>query len=909
MVTARTMEDEAQAASRHLQWMKKAFGRVDFYEETYAEVKEFAHRRKLGAGALKLFEKHKQIGIIYVQTDNAFRRETEEVVTLLAKAIYETVTAAEDKDAGEKWTSAFERFREAMLKCYRETLAQDPSLNIAFEATARTIMESSLKKWLANLRPHQYQYRDDVVYNLSKELNGFFHHLRSKLASEVRFDDSLIVETFSRAQIFPGDLNDIQVNDLRATLRENGLPAGLYENVHKFFVSSLSTEFEGRLIELAERKPPTARRDIPKLLEGPPFIMSDPGLVKLHRILVKKAEMLISDSGPELSEVESKLKQGEKKLKTELIHGLDGINVTLSRLSSSEESFSKLSTETKKKLETLEEALNRNFWSIGELKRRQAVLLEGIENARDLRTLNPKELKDLVSRGGAPARMSFPKFAQELGLIRKKHGDGLGLLSKKEREALNETVREQVKSYRDSLKIAKKKREPTRLLEKEQELLNELSASGLGRFGAKRFDVDELLRRYLKISEDLIESFCLSKKMLSLFKVWPPESSAASIEGTSLGDEAKYIGEELDYKGKFYRIQVEKAEPKPKDKPLLEIQENLDLRDAIVENFAEVVTVLVYDIRGSTFMGKRLKNAQIESEIRNTFNKAMLKAAKRHGAFYLKDTGDGGILFFSGNSKEIYDLNYTTLHNEERTLRQFTLTDEAPELKPSSRAAEKAIKCAQEMVGAAKRFVEANFAKYPNWFRETAERTIFYDGMTYANLPPQYQRIFQIGVGIASGKSGRDLSFGMNSFGDPDVTGVLIRDANFYSKARDPRRSVVLCDGATLINFLLNVERFEPTDRKEGKTALVSPERSDKFLMDEVKRWARLKEERKGFKFIQFGIAIERIGYQLLSGEKLVGKLDLAIREDRLNINKFAELLDEKGGEIKVIYEILPEKE
>ncbi|TET44666.1 hypothetical protein E3J62_09680 [candidate division TA06 bacterium] len=909
MVTARTMEDEAQAASHYLRWMKKAFGRLDFYEKTHADVKEFARRRKLSVGALKLLDKHKEIGIIYVQTDNTFRRMNEEVVTLLAKAIYETVTVSTDNDAENKWTSAFEKFREAMLKCYRETLAQDAALNIAFEATARIIMESSLRKWLADLRPHQQQYRDDVVYSLSKELSGFFHHLRSKLASEVRFDDSLIVETFSRAQIFPGNLEDIQVNDLRATIRENGLPAGLYESVHKFFVSSLSTEFERKLIELAERKPPTARRDIAKLLEGPPFTVSDPGLVKLHRILVKKAEKLISDSIPELSEVESKLKHGEKKLKTELVHGLEGLNETLSRLSSSQESFSKLSTETKRKLETLEEALNRNFWSIGELKRRQAVLLEGIDNARDLRTLNPKELKDLISRGEQPARISFTKFTEELKLIKQKHGDGLGLLSKTERDALNDTIREQVKSYKDNLKIVKRKRESTRLLEKEQELLLGLSTSGPGRLGAKRFDVDELLRRYLRISEGLIEPFCMSKKILSLFKVWPPESSALSIEGTSLTDEAKYIGEELDYRRKFYRIQVERTEPEPKDKPLLEIQENLDLREAIVENFAEVVTVLVYDIRGSTFMGKRLKNAQIESEIRNTFNVAMLKAAKRHGAFFLKDTGDGGILFFSGNSKEIYDLNYTTLHNEKKTSRQFTLIDEAPELNPSARAAEKAIKCAQEMVDAAKTFVQTNFAKYPNWFRETAERSIFYEGMTYANLPPQYQRIFQIGVGIASGKPGRDLSFGMNSFGDPDITGVLIRDANFYSKARDPRRSVVLCDGATLINFLLNVERFEPTDRKEGTTELVSPERSDKFLTDEVMKWTRLKEERKGFRFSQFGIAIERIGYQLLSGEKLVGKLDLAVREENLTINKFAELLDEKGGEIKVIYEILPEKE
>jgi hypothetical protein len=280
-----------------------------------------------------------------------------------------------------------------------------------------------------------------------------------------------------------------------------------------------------------------------------------------------------------------------------------------------------------------------------------------------------------------------------------------------------------------------------------------------------------------------------------------------------------------------------------------------------------------------------------------------------NGAFILKDTGDGGILFFAGNSKELYDLNYTTITRNGGTIRQCTLSEETPRLESSAKAAERAIRCAQAMVISAGKFVEENLAKYPNWFKETAERTIFYEGTTYANLPPQYQRIFQIGVGIASGTPERDIHFGLNSYGDPDITGVLIRDANFYSKARDPRRSVVLCDGATLLNLLLNVERFESTDRKEAEPALVSPERGERLLREEVSKWARLKEERKGFKFSQFGIAIERIGYQLLSGEKLVGKLELAVQEENLVINKFAELMDEKGGEIKVIYEILPEKE
>jgi class 3 adenylate cyclase len=908
LVTARTMEDEAQAASRHLQWMKKAFARVEYYQEVFGEIERFAARHKLGTAALKLLERHKNLGIIYVEIDDRFRNLNEEAVSLLTKVLSEDLTAKSETEIAAKWRSFFDRYWDAMFKCYKATLAADPALNLAFETAGRMVIENALKKWLDGLKTHEQQFRDEIIQKLAKELNGFFHHIRSKLASETRFDDSLIAETYSRSMFMPGTLLDIQMNDLSVALRENGLPAELYENIHKFFASSLREEFEERLVDQAELKPPTSRREIPKLVEGRPFYISDNGLVKLQRIFVKKAEKFVGDSIPELSEIDTKLKQAEKKLRGEIIQSLESVNESLSKLSSTQENFAKLSSDVKKKLETLEEALNRNFWSIGELKRRQSVLRERIENAHDLRTINPKDLREIISRDVDPSKISMDRVPEEFTMIKEKHGEGLGLLSKKERDTLGEIIREQAKYYTDDLKTAKKKGESTRQLEKEATIMEEFSSGG--RLGGKKYDVDEVLRRYLRISQDVVEPFCVSKKIIELFKLWPPESSAPSIEGTSLLDEAKYIGEELDYRTRFYRIraeeQMQKAAP---EKPLLEMEENLDLREAIVENFAEVISVLVYDIRGSTFMGKRLKNAKVENEIRCAFNAEMLKVAKRNGAFALKDTGDGGILFFGGNSKEMYDLSYTTVRRDGGSSRQYTFAEELGELQPSPKASERAIKCAQEMVSAARKFVEENLSKYPNWFRETSERSIFHEGIAYANLPPEYQRIFQIGVGIASGTAGRDVFFGLNSYGDPDITGVLIRDANFYSKARDPRRSVVLCDGATALNLLLNAERFEPTDMKEAQPGLVHPDRGERLLREEVVKAARLKEERKGFKFSQFGIAIERIGYQLLSGEKLVGKLDLALKEEDLIINKFAELMDEKGGEIKVIYEILPEKE
>jgi len=907
-VTARSMEDEAQEASRHLQWMRKAFARTELYQETLTEIEQFAGRRKLPDAALALLERHIDQGIVYIGIDDRFRSMNDEAVVLVKKVLLEDASGKAETETRSKWKSFFMRYREAMLKGYREILSKDPALNLAFEVAARKVIESSIRRWLEGLRPHEQQFKNEVLYSLSRETSGFFHHLRSKIAAEFRFDDSLIAETFSKGQMVPGTLEDARLADLGVALRENGLPPELYENVHKFFASSLRSEFEEKLIEEAEMRPPANRREIPKLLKGPPFSISEAGLGKLQKTFIKNAEKSVSDSIPELTDIDSKLKQAEKKLRTEIMKSFEGVDETLTRLSSSQENFAKVSSEAKKRLETLEEVLNRNFWSIGELKRRQSVLRERIESAHSLRTLNPRELKDLISRGSDPSTISFQRFPEELRLIKEKHGEGLGLLAKADRDALNDMVRESVRFHKDDLKTAKKRGESTRLLEKDLALIEGLSAGG--RLGSKRFDVDELLRRYLAVSENFLEPVCIGKKIIELFKLWPPESSAPAIEGTSLIDEAKYIGEELDYKGKYYTIELEEHKKKSKEKPLLDLKENLELRTAITDNFAEVVSVLVYDIRGSTFMGKRLKNAKIENEIRSAFNSEMLKAAKRHGGFALKDTGDGGILFFAGNAKELYDLNYTTVKQAGGTPRQYTLNEELPKLQRSSKAAERAVRCAQDMVTAARKFVEQNLEKYPNWFKESAERSIFYQGITYANLPPQYQRIFQIGVGIASGAPGKDISFALNSYGDPDIAGVLIRDANFCSKARDPRRSVVLCDGATLINLLLNVERFESTDRREAQPGMVSPDRGESLLREEVRKWARLKEERKGFKFRQFGIAIERIGYQLLSGEKLVGKLDLAIKEENLYINKFAELMDEKAGEeIKVIYEVLPEKE
>jgi hypothetical protein len=69
--------------------------------------------------------------------------------------------------------------------------------------------------------------------------------------------------------------------------------------------------------------------------------------------------------------------------------------------------------------------------------------------------------------------------------------------------------------------------------------------------------------------------------------------------------------------------------------------------------------------------------------------------------------------------------------------------------------------------------------------------------------------LFRIGIGISSGKPGQDVVFAANSYGDPDLVGPIIADANLYSLERQPGRSVITCDSSSLVNLILNSEFFE----------------------------------------------------------------------------------------------------
>ncbi|HEC78539.1 MAG TPA: hypothetical protein ENI34_05270 [candidate division WOR-3 bacterium] len=310
-----------------------------------------------------------------------------------------------------------------------------------------------------------------------------------------------------------------------------------------------------------------------------------------------------------------------------------------------------------------------------------------------------------------------------------------------------------------------------------------------------------------------------------------------------------------------------------------------------VETFRKCITILVYDIRGSSYMGVKLQNAAKEQRIKYKFAKEMADIVKKYGGFLLKDTGDGGLIWFAENSASLYAHLYTeSITGRGIKLRSSIFSGAEFELIPAADSAKRAILCARDMVQRAEEFIRANFMHYREWFADVAERTLELDGITYALLPPEFKSLFRIGVGIASGVPIKDVVFSANSYGDPDLVGPIISDANLYSMERQPGRSVVICDSASLINLILNVEDFDYCFDEED---------FEKY----IKKAEEVRQNNHGYKFEDFKISVVPKGVHYLeelNKNKAVASADITeiyMHEDSL--------YNDKQKKIKLLYEII----
>lgn len=415
---------------------------------------------------------------------------------------------------------------------------------------------------------------------------------------------------------------------------------------------------------------------------------------------------------------------------------------------------------------------------------------------------------------------------------------------------------------------------------------------------AVNIDPVKVIKNYRAVFENIFEPLLFYKLISDLLFVWPPRIDSQNPKTLLDAKDALHLtGIDLFPSGKFHRFSKSgKIIPKVS---LDVIEKSRKIGYILTKNFSSLVTVLIYDIRGSTFMAHRLKDAVKQRAIMNKFNYTVLNTAKKGGGFLLKELGDGGIIWFGGNSQQLYnDIFRTVILREDFNIRFSTAIEDEFVILKDPYSGYKALKTAVGIVQSAESFVKENYVNYREWFGEIAEKELLHEGVTYALLPPEFKSLFKLGVGIVSGFPDRDMVFTPNSFGDPDITGFLVHEASVFSSGKSQERSVILIDHSTLINIILNVERFSLF--KEFETRINEKDISEKLL-----QILKMRDDEREYNFE--GYKIKRAGIYYI--DELDKKKQLIINPGNFefDIQENGDFITEKGR-VKIVYQVILEE-
>jgi hypothetical protein len=721
-----------------------------------------------------------------------------------------------DDSQVDKWEAFFERYSKHIFDIYEDFVDGVSANVVIFEIANRKLLRDILTKKTAK---ESVEKKTLISERCGVVVNHLFNYIRNSLTKRTVVVDNIIVDSYEHIPFVPRSSSLEIMKVLGNSFLKKGMPEPVFNAILKGLIRYYYTDEKTNVIESINKLPSLNKKTVADILKARFFFPDDQTLTEIIDALQKKGRRSMADITNRKRNIEEKMENIRRKI-------MDTTNIMSDSLINLAEDFS-----TEEAIENMVKRLHRNV----------------IGNAYDLKILK-WECQECVNK--------------ETGLkeiMRWKPEDLAGLITKDEWDPYIMQVlhrREDIDDARLQL-ILKETANDIRNDESAQELMNRYRMSA---FLKERYDCRQVMDGFNKSVDDIIVPLVKSILLEELVDYYPKLSQIMTAEGI------RFLGEEA-MSGRVSLIE--------KDVNIIANEESAS--DENVLRYKDLVSVLVYDIRGSTFMGAKLKNAEKESAIRNLFQESMLFVAEKYGGIPIKDTGDGGVIFFARNH---YDIK------GEKTLR------------PEPGSTLPSVRCAIEMVQEAKLFVQRNIHRYGDWFREFEEREIDFEGAAYAKLPPSYQAIFQVGIGIASGYYPREVYLDKNAFGEHDLTGMLVREANLYSTVKAKGKSTIICDDATVYNVLLNVDRFSFLSEAGLR---IDPVQLN--IQQGLEYWIRQRTSRKGFILDLYKIFVARFGQEMADTEHLKIILD----DNDIVINESGDAKIDKVERSKMLFEIYAE--
>jgi len=914
------LEKILKTSSRYISRTDESIGQPEQAREWIGLVSQFLKERRLGGEMLSVFGESKNPGLVYVELPQGTREFHGQAAQMLLECCLYDAEGQPNERAWERWRD-FGRniYYGTVEEIYHNFTSARPELALVFELAYRQLMYESTASWWGQQPESVKNKESQVMRRFNLELTALLRPLRDKVLQKHSMDSDLFEKLLDHGWNVDFDLEKPQARSFAPLLRELNLSEWMVSEIfHLLYTDQLKASEEALWEKLGSgnfAKP----EEITSLISGSLTQVTELAAKEIQKVLIKKASELELKLNQELADLQ-KYTSRVKKQTQELVmlNNSDMSKVVDAKLYS--ENLLNLSAKVTDSLMQFQRNLTGQLWYLQDLERKEKTLQASIERCQSLQRMPLKDLTSMLTAESSETSTDLLKHLEllnNLGQSLKHDWEGL---TKNMAKILVELIRQGLEQA--NVKVKTLDRELARrgpgdshaaasLLEMEQAQADGRAISGLieEKDGNRAFHVELLMENYRKFLKEVAEPIINFRRLSSLVKLWPPlmMKDPPVMRQQELCDEVFYISERLKRYNRCFSFVAQGAVLTQ----AVAAKSDVEVRERVFKHFSRVVAVMVYDIRGSSFMSSKLLNADKEREIKNKLGYMIAQVIRQHGGFIVKDTGDGGLAWFGDNAPDVYEKCYKEVFTGKGLKLRHSISSGADlGILPSPESTKQAVDCANEMLKVAEKFIQENFSNYRDWFRDAKEREILYEGINYAVLPPAFKSLFRIGVGISSGASGKEINLSLNSYGDTDLCGTAVNNASLYATGKDPSRSVIMMDHAAFANMMLNTERFTSLCQEQIWTTRTSGTDEWENKLRESMRLCDSVSDEGSYYIPGRNYSIKRTGYQIvgLSNTSKEACLRMEAGDKEITMQDDGRFMDpQTKTEVKIVYEVQPQ--
>jgi hypothetical protein len=600
------LERTASSASKYLAKIEEAWGRRASVQQQLARAGEFIKSWKIDSALLSPFIKGGE-GHVYFELPLGAREFHGQAVHLLLDCCRQEVLGQPDEKLWEKWREFGQNLYYGTLEDLWENMAsQEPQLALVFELAYRKLMVEGAAAWWECQPSKVLAKKQEITQRFQLELNSLVRPYRQGAAKRHGIDVGSLERLMETGWEMDFDVERPKADDFRWQLWEKGLTPWLFGELFPLLYLEQIKSQEEMVWETLRSSNFSKPEEMAAVLNGRLPRVSDQALREIQKMLAKRAAELEAKVTQELAELQ-KFSARVKRQTQELISQNNGEMARVVETKLYSENLTNLTARITDSQIQFQRSLPGQLWYLQDLERKERSLQGVIERCQHLEKMPSSELQAILTAKSDDQGADILEHLVQYRIMEKRLGKGWDDWTEKHGKQLADLIKAAI----DRAQSAEAGGGPAETAAGDRRALGMLVEE---KGGKRAYHVEKLTAGYRSFLIERAEPLINYNRLAGMVRLWPPPLNRTPpvLRQLELYDEVRFLSEVYRRGGHYYLLSAQGPLRPKADGWVAPVDVVKSLR-----KYSKTATVLVYDIRGSSFMSAKLHNAEKEREIKN----------------------------------------------------------------------------------------------------------------------------------------------------------------------------------------------------------------------------------------------------------------------------------------------------